>query len=279
MTSTLHAPAETAERLRETAIHAVRAAADVLIRHWGEAVRIAEKHRPALEQQVQRLSEEACRETIRGRHPDHALLCGEDRCEPGAGEYLWIVDALDGSVNYSLGLPHFCASVCCHWLGADHVEAAQGITRLGEPQVAAVYAPAACELFVATRGEGATLNQKPIHIDILTRVRDAVVATTFGSTDEARALAGTVNGRLLERVRKLRILGATALDLAYLAAGRLRALYHPGIRTWDIAAGRLLVEESGGILSAVAHRSEPDTWDLLCSAPGIHAALRRIVRG
>jgi myo-inositol-1(or 4)-monophosphatase len=135
-------------------------------------------------------------------------------------------------MNYFYGIPHFCSSVA--------------LERDGVPLAAAVYDPMREELYSAGRGGGALLNGRPVTVSSFAKASEAVVVCGF-MKDEVTIRAGVeAFAQVIHKVRKVRVTGSAALDLAYVAAGRFTAYYESGIRHWDIAAGRLLLEEAGG---------------------------------
>ena len=179
--------------------------------------------------------EKAFRALIADRFPDHAVL-GEEMSDGGespAGFYRWLFDPIDGTTNYAHGLPIFCASVA---LEID-----------GRIEVAAVYDPNRRELFSAERGSGAFLNGTPLRVSTATTLLDAMLVTGFPYDVHSRT--GEIVGlfaRFVARARAVRRLGSAAIDLCYVAAGRMDGFWEQDLKPWDVAAGLLLVEEAGG---------------------------------
>jgi fructose-1,6-bisphosphatase/inositol monophosphatase family enzyme len=261
----------------DTAKSAAREAGGLLLARFREAqtVEVAERHDIKLE--VDRLAEARLLSVIRGAWPDHVVLSEEAGLIRGEGEFLWVIDPLDGSVNYAQGLPLFSLCVACHHLpeGSFTTSSIDGLASLGRPLVAVVYAPLLGEWFIASSGNGVTVNGVAARIALTAGLGEAVVSTSFGSDERAQGRLREINARLGRAVRKLRSFGSTALDLAYVACGRLSAVYHPSIRSWDFLSGRLLIEEAGGILEAQPYGEH--RWELLASAPAVHLPLRRII--
>lgn len=148
-------------------------------------------------------------------------------------EYRWIIDPIDGTVNFMHGIPHFCISV-----GLQHNKQ----TVMGH-----IYQPISDEMFVAMRGKGATLNGAPIHCSKRTSLETSIVATGFpyGSPDWMDDFLGSVY-KVIKKVQGFRRMGSAALDLAFVASGRLDAFFEYHLNPWDVAAGALMVEEAGG---------------------------------
>jgi myo-inositol-1(or 4)-monophosphatase len=179
------------------------------------------------------------RALVAERHPDHDVLgeeMGNHRVGDAASSYCWIFDPIDGTTNFAHGLPIFCSSLA---LEVD-----------GRLDVAAVYDPTRDELFTAERGRGAYLNGTPLQVSGTTTLIDALLVTGFPYSvhrDPEETLG--LFGAFIERARAVRRLGSAALDVCYVAAGRVDGFWEQGLGPWDIAAAALLVEEAGGRIS------------------------------
>lgn len=211
---------------------AARRAGAIHRRLFGGELAVLEYTQYDTKLQADRDAEDAALECIRRAYPEHAILSEEAGHSGARADWNWVVDPLDGTLNFSREIPHYCASVAL---------------RRGEESVAGViYDPVRDELFAAVVGRGATLNGRPIRVSGVDRAQDAVVTAGF-MKDPATIRAGLDwMGQVLPRVRKVRMMGAAALDLAWVACGRLDAYMEAGVRTWDIAAGTLIVREAGG---------------------------------
>jgi myo-inositol-1(or 4)-monophosphatase len=172
---------------------------------------------------------------LREERPEDGLLAEEGGRETAESGRRWIVDPLDGTTNFLYGLPAWAVSVA--------LEDAEG------GLVGVVFDPVREELFAALRGDGATLNGEPLRMPSQDDLATALVATGFGYEPERRALQAQALVRVLPRVRDVRRAGAAALDLSWLAAGRLDGYYERGLGPWDWAAARLIVSEAGGALA------------------------------
>jgi fructose-1,6-bisphosphatase/inositol monophosphatase family enzyme len=267
---------ELAYRVAETAISAARRAGAIQMHHFrNTAVRCTQLlHDVKLE--TDRLCEKVIIAAIRERFPDHAILTEESGELPGSGEYTWIIDPLDGTVNFWHGLPFFCVSIACYRNGRRATAGDGSHEGLPDEAVASViFLPFSQELFVGMPGRGAFLNGHPIRVSRAERISDAVVTVSFGKTPETMQRMTRRLDVLLPQVRKARCLGAAAAELAYVAAGFLGGLVYEGIKLWDFAAGKIILEEAGGFLEAV--ETEPDQWRVLAGAPGVCEALKGIV--
>jgi myo-inositol-1(or 4)-monophosphatase len=218
-----------------TAIDIVLRAGAIQTRSLGGDLQIDKKGAIDLVTQVDVEVERMARETIAARFPGHAVLAEELENEPER-EHLhhwWVFDPIDGTVNYAHGLPLFCASLA---LEVD-----------GRPEVAAVYDPTRRELFTAERGVGAWLNGTPLRVTEAGTLLDAMLCTGFPydvheTVDEVVGLFGA----FIAQAQAVRRLGSAALDLCYVAAGRLDGFWEQRLHPWDLSAASLLVEEAGG---------------------------------
>jgi myo-inositol-1(or 4)-monophosphatase len=223
-----------------TAVEAVVGAGDVMMRRFGRDIRVDKKSAIDLVTEVDVAIERTFRETVSERFPGHAIL-GEElggAVDVPAGP-CWIFDPIDGTTNFAHGLPFFCTSLAFE-IG-------------GVAEVAAVYDPTRQELFTAERGNGACLNGRPIHVSSAGQLVDSVLVTGFPydvhkRVDEIVGLFAAFVGR----ARAVRRLGSAALDLCYVAAGRLDAFWEIGLNPWDIAGGALLVSEAGGRVTTMS---------------------------
>ncbi len=209
-----------------------------------------------------RLCETAVVETIRSRFPDHAVLGEEGGEIPGDGGYLWIVDPLDGTVNFLQGLPFFCSAVACYRRRGSSPPA---------PVAGAVFLPFSGEMFSAVAGGGGHMNGIPLRRRQEVVPARAVLSVSFGKTETRMRRMARRLEHLLPCVRKARCLGAAAGELAYIAAGYLDGMFYEGLRLWDFAAGRILVEEAGGFFAA--RETAPGEWQVVAGAPGLQALL------
>jgi myo-inositol-1(or 4)-monophosphatase len=180
-----------------------------------------------------REAERVISDLLSAERPDDGLVGEEGSHIEGEHARRWIVDPLDGTVNFLYGLRAWGVSIA--------LEDEEGLA------VGVVFNPVSRECFAAARGEGATLDGRPIHVTACRSLDQAMVATGFSYESEQRALQATLLVELLPRIRDLRRAGAAALDLAYVAAGRVDAYYERGLKRWDEAAGLLLVREAGGM--------------------------------
>jgi myo-inositol-1(or 4)-monophosphatase len=221
----------------ELAERAARAAGEVLLSYYGKAPEGLESKTSVTDpvSDADRKAERIIRELLTAERPDDGLIGEEGSRVDGAGSGRnWIVDPLDGTVNFLYGLRTWAVSIA--------LEDDDGLA------VGVVFDPVDGECFSAVRGEGAWMNGEPIEVNDCTALDRAMVATGFSYVAEERARQAQLLLDLLPRIRDLRRAGAAALDLAYVAAGRADAYYERGLKRWDEAAGLLLVTEAGGSL-------------------------------
>jgi myo-inositol-1(or 4)-monophosphatase len=220
----------------ESALLAAMKASEVLRAGLGAEHEITYKGEVDFVTEVDKEAERVIREELLGTFPTHGMLAEEGGELAAEEDARWIVDPLDGTTNYTHGLPIFCVSVALE-------RAAEGVV------LGVVHDPMREETFVAERGRGATLNGRPISVSDTDEPIRALIATDFPYDRERMPQVLELFGRFSALSRGMRRLGAAALDLCYVAAGRLDGYYMRGVRPWDLAAGSLIVREAGGKLS------------------------------
>jgi len=238
------------------------------LRAWEGRFAVREKGPADLVTDADLASQEAIRRLIAERYPDD-LFVGEEapgELARGAGSgRVWLVDPLDGTTNYAHGVPHYAVSVAV----------LEGPRLLA----GAVFDPVAEECFTAAQGEGAALNGRPLATSDVTELREALVAASFPARVEPGLSAIGELVDLLPLCQAIRRSGSAALNLAYVAAGRFDAFWAWDLYPWDAAAGVLLVEEAGGVVSGPLGRPF-DAWNprlVAASGSPLHAGLRRVL--
>ena len=252
------------------ALRAARDARHVLIRAMDrlDELSITEKAVNDFVSNVDRDAENVIAEALHAAYPKHGVR-GEERGQIyPEGEVNWVIDPLDGTLNYLQGIPHFCISIAA--MRGRRVE--HGV----------ILDPVRSEEFVASRGEGATLNGRRIRVSGKTRLDESVLATGIpphAIRDHHDAYAAML-GQLTQESRGIRRMGSAALDLAYVAAGRADGFFELGLSLWDIAAGVLLVQEAGGFSSDfLGGDRHLDTGHIVSGNPKVHRAIVGKVRG
>lgn len=252
--------------LLNVAVQAARRAGNILARKLNnpQKLKVEQKGRNDFVSDADRAAEDAIIETIRNLYPDHAILAEESGAD-GESDTVWIIDPLDGTTNFLHGFPVFAVSI--------------GVRVKGRMEHAVVYDPTRQELFTASRGDGAQLDGRRIRISGQTRLEHALIGTGF----PYKLMDGEMTPylRMLEKVLRnssgVRRPGAAALDLAYVAAGRLDGFWETNLHAWDLAAGSLLIREAGGIISGLdGSENFLDTGHVLAGSPKVYAALAQL---
>lgn len=228
----------------DTAVSAARAAGELLRNNFGKELDVSafEAHDIKLDLDVR--SQELITRMLLERFPDHALYGEEGIAGNQASEFQWIVDPIDGTVNFFYGIPHFCISIA--------------LRRGDEIQLGVIYDPMRDELWQVVRGGQPTLNGVPIRVSPRTKLSDAVLSVGFSKTITTINSGLPLLEKYVKRARKCRLMGSAALDLAYVACGRLDAYIEQAVSLWDVAAGKLLVESAGGRYEMSAREDNPD---------------------
>jgi myo-inositol-1(or 4)-monophosphatase len=194
---------------------------------------------------------------LKEQFPSHGLLCEESGSRPGATSYCWIIDPLDGTVNFLHGYPHFCISIALH----------QETTNL----IGVVYQPYTDELYTAALGYGAFLNKEILQVSNTTNIADSVLEVGFNPSHELRQLQHEMVGRQLQCCGAIRERGSAALGLSAVAHGVCDGYCELGLHLWDIAAASLLVTEAGGrVTQRNAQSLSNNTVDILASNAALH---------
>jgi myo-inositol-1(or 4)-monophosphatase len=248
------------------AVRAARAAGDIIIRHVDriDELTVSKKQRNDFVTEVDRMAESEVIRILRRSFPRHGILAEESGRQDG-DDNLWIIDPLDGTTNFLHGFPQFAVSIA--------------LMHKSRLEQAVVYDPMRQELFLATRGSGATLNGRRIRVSRRKGLDGALLGTGFpfkASQDFDTYLA--VFRQFMQSTAGIRRPGSASLDLAYVAAGRLDGMWETDLKIWDIAAGALLIREAGGIVGDLAGGdSYLDSGNLLAANPRVfHAMLETL---
>lgn len=215
--------------------------------------------------EVDRAAELAIIEVLRDAYPEHAILA-EESGRSGESEYCWIIDPLDGTTNFIHGFPQYAISIA--------------LARNNVLEQAVVYDPVRNEMFTASKGGGAFLNDRRIRVSRRIKLMDSLIGTGFPyrQNDNIEAYIGAFR-ELTQKTSGIRRPGAAALDLAYVACGRLDGFWEAGLSPWDMAAGALLILEAGGLVSDFAGDSAYlDTGRMVAGTPKVFAQLLPIVQ-
>ena len=247
------------------AIKAARAAGAIINRAAldVESVRVSQKQVNDFVTEVDHASEQAIIETLLTAYPDHAIWAEESGKTQGrqGSDHVWIIDPLDGTTNFIHGFPVYCVSIA--------------LAVRGKVEQAVVYDPSRNDLFTATRGRGAMLNDRRLRVSKRTELRQSLVSTGFPyRKDDPIEDYLRLMGEVMQRTAGLRRPGAAALDLAYVAAGFTDAFFELGLQSWDVAAGSLLVQEAGGLVGNFTGEADfLEQRECLAGNPRIYAQM------
>jgi myo-inositol-1(or 4)-monophosphatase len=245
---------------------AARRGGAILIRHIPklEKLKVEKKGHNDFVSDADRAAEAAVIEVIKTHYPDHAILA-EESGPQGESDTVWIIDPLDGTTNFLHGFPQFCVSV--------------GVQVNGRMEAAAVYDPLRQEIFAAARGEGATLDGRKIRVSGRKEMEYALIGTGFPFRQKDSDMGPYLEmlGKVVKNTAGVRRPGAAALDLCYVAAGRLDGFWETGLNSWDVAAGSLIIREAGGIVSGLdGSENYMDSGHILCGTPKVYAGLAKL---
>ena len=255
--------------LLNTAVKAARKAGAIINRASLDIdlVQVSTKGQADFVTEVDKAAERVIIDILSQAYPDHGFLAEESGVHKPGAEFTWIIDPLDGTTNFIHGFPHYAVSIACQ----HHDQLTQAV----------IYDPSRNDLFTATRGRGAFLNDRRIRVSKRTLLRESLLTTGVPFRDLSRLDHYLdIFKRATAQSAGIRRPGSAALDLAYVAAGRFDAFWEFGLSAWDMAAGLLLVAEAGGIVTDEQGGSEAlSTGNVVAGSPKIHDQLLRIVRG
>ncbi|MGI9213907.1 MAG: inositol monophosphatase family protein [Methylococcaceae bacterium] len=250
------------------AVRAARAAGDIITRSMDrvEHLTITLKGRNDFVTEIDKQAENEIINILNRAYPSHGFLGEEGGVQgPSQAEYLWVIDPLDGTTNFLHGFPHFCVSI--------------GLLYRGRPEQAVIYDPLKQELFTASRGGGAMLNHRRIRVAKQTSLKNALLGTGFPFKDQTHLEAYLAMFKaMMNDTAGIRRAGSAALDLAYVASGRIDGFWELGLKKWDIAAGILLIQEAGGIVTDLEGREGYfESGNILTANPKLHQAMREVI--
>lgn len=260
----MSAPETNPSHFLEVAVETAREAGAILVGEFSRPQQISYKGEVDIVTETDKKSEAAIVSRLRTHFPKHAIVAEEGGGNAAASSrYCWHVDPLDGTTNFAHGYPCFAVSIA--------------LLEDGEPLVAAVLNPIADELFTAVRGEGAILNQKKIHVSKVPTLSKSLVATGFPSSKRTSNPNIYYYWGFTLRSHGVRRDGSAALDLCSVACGRFEAFWEFGLKSWDSAAGILIVREAGGVVTDFSGRPyHPGDRELLASNGLIHDEMCKV---
>lgn len=252
--------------LLNIAVRAARAAGEVIVRSLNrlESITITSKGRNDFVSEVDHAAELEIIKLIRRHYPNHAFLA-EESGRTGDNETLWIIDPLDGTTNFLHGFPTFCVSIACQ--------------QKGRLEHAVVYDPISQEIFSASRGAGAHLDNRRIRVSKQRGLEGALISTGFPYRSNVQFMDAYMEmlKAVMQNAAGVRRPGAAALDLAYVAAGRTDAFWEIGLSPWDTAAGTLLVQEAGGRIGTLTGGEYTQGGNVLAASPKVYVAMLELL--
>jgi myo-inositol-1(or 4)-monophosphatase len=252
------------------AIQTARDAGRILVDRLGRALQVSNKGDIDLVTESDLASEKLIIDRIKSHYPRHAILAEESGATEGveivAGktDWKWIIDPLDGTTNYAHGYPCFCVSIA--------------LERAGAVEIGVVYDPTRDEMFAAERGQGATLNERPMRVSTVADLNSAMLCTGFPYNVRARPNFARYFANFTMEAQAVRRDGSASLDLAYIACGRFDGFWEDGLKAWDVAAGVLLIEEAGGrVTDFTGQPLDIYTPKVLASNGLVHNVMMRVL--
>jgi len=249
------------------AVQTARDAGSILVDRLGRALQVSNKGDIDLVTEADLASEKLIIERIKSHYPRHAILAEESGASEfvaGTSDWKWIIDPLDGTTNYAHGYPCFCVSI--------------GLERAGALEIAAIYDPMRDEMFAAERGQGATLNGRRMRVSEIDDLNSAMLCTGFPYNVRERPNFERDFANFTMEAQAVRRDGSAAIDLAYVACGRFDGFWEDGLNAWDVAAGVLLIEEAGGLVTDFeGGKLNIYTPKVLASNGLVHDAMRRVL--
>lgn len=247
------------EEMLHAAVEAAKAAGGLIRANFGRQQAVAQSDAHDIKIDLDRKSQDLIEGMLLARYPDHAIYGEEGIRGDSESPCQWIVDPIDGTVNFFYGIPHFAVSIA--------------LREKGELVLGTIYDPMREELWTVIDGQTPLLNGHPIRVSQRTELSEAVVTVGFAKSQASIEKGLPLFSRMVRSVKKCRMLGSAALDIAYVATGRFDAYIESQISLWDIAAGILLVRGAGGVADIRPHESVPDKFAAVVSSGNIDLGL------
>src|SRR5213595_2531793 len=235
----------------DAAVEAARAAGEMLRHSFRQPLRVNSSEAHDIKLEIDVRAQTLITEMLLKQFPEHALYGEEGSVGDQTSDHQWVVDPLDGTVNFFYGIPHFCVSIALRFRG--------------EIMVGVIYDPIREEMWRGQKGEAPKLNGEIFHVSDRADLAEAVISVGLSKTGATIEAGLPVLQRMIHRARKCRLLGSAALDMAYVACGRFDAYIEQGISLWDIAAGWLLIETAGGTVDLRPREDMKDKYSVVAS--------------
>ena len=250
----------------QVALRVAEEAGEMLLERFHGEKEVSFKGRADLVSDVDKLAESLIIQELSREYPEAGFLAEESEPVGGSSEYTWIIDPIDGTRNYVLGIPFFCLVIA--------------LAKGDDIQLGLTYDPVRREMFQAVKGQGAYVNGSPISVSGKGRLEEALLSYDLGYVDETASRAIELVLHLWPNIQGTRMMGSAALGLAYAACGRVDMYFHHNLSPWDVASGLLLVKEAGGIITD--KRGNPGTLyseGIIASGAELHAEFLRATDG
>ena len=235
----------------DAAIAAAHAAGDLLRKNFHQPLRVNAKERHDIKLEIDVQTQDLITDLLLKNFPHHALYGEEGIIGDQLSEFQWVVDPLDGTVNYFYGIPHFCVSIA--------------LRCEGEIIIGVIYDPIRDEIWAVQKGAEPKLNDRAFHVSERTELRDAIISVGLSKTGVTIESGLPLLQAMVHRARKCRLMGSAALDMAYVACGRFDAYIEQGISLWDVAAGWILIETAGGSVDMRPRTDMKDKYSIVAS--------------
>jgi myo-inositol-1(or 4)-monophosphatase len=243
------------KKFLETAEESARAAGGLLRSHFGRPLTVDENHAHDIKLELDKRSQALIESLILSRFPDHAIYGEEGVRGDQSSEFQWVIDPIDGTVNFFYSIPHFAVSIA--------------LRRAGEIVAGVIYDPMRDEMWSVVRGGMPTLNGRPIAVSARTDLAEAVVSVGVAKSLDTIAGSLPLFEKMLRGAKKCRMMGSASLDIAYVACGRLDAYIEGAISLWDVASGILLVEAAGGSVKLTPHADRTDKFAIIATSGNV----------
>lgn len=243
----------------EIAEESARAAGGLLRSHFGRPLTVDENHAHDIKLELDKRSQSLIESLILSRFPDHAIYGEEGIRGDQASEYQWVIDPIDGTVNFFYSMPHFAISIA--------------LRRAGKIIMGVIYDPMRDEMWTVSSDHAPTLNGRPIHVSERTSLGEASISIGVSKSIDTINSSLPIFETMVRSAKKCRMMGSAALDIAYVASGRLDAYIEGSISLWDVAAGILLVEKAGGIVTLTPHEKQADKYAIVATSGKIELPL------
>ena len=243
----------------QTALDAAQAAGGFLRANFGKPLHVDENLAHDIKLQLDKRTQSLIESIVLDRHPDHAIFGEEGLCGDQESEHQWIIDPIDGTVNFFYSIPHFAVSIA--------------LRRAGKIVVGVIYDPMRDEMWTVKEGSPALLNGQPISVSARVSLAEATVSVGVSKSINTINRGLPLFEKMVRGAKKCRMMGSASLDIAYVSCGRLDAYIENMISIWDVAAGILLVESAGGRVKMVPHESMVEKYSIVASSGRIDLGL------